>query len=134
MEFLNLLPKGLLHPMLEQKVLKLFLQGDYDTAVFQAFKQVEIAVRKAGNYDEKDHGTNLMRKAFHVKEGNLTDLNKQTAERQAQSDLFAGAIGYLRNPVSHRNIDFTKEEAAKAIILASYLLQIVDSCNHQDAV
>ena len=129
----NLLPKGLLHPMHEQKVWALFLQGDYDTAVFRAFKQVEIAVRKAGGYGEKDRGTDLMRKAFHVETGNLADPKKQTAEKQALSDLFAGAIGYLRNPVSHRDIDFTAEEAAKVIILASYLLQIVDSCNHQDA-
>ena len=104
--------------MHEQKVWALFLQGDYDTAVFRAFKQVEIAVRKAGGYGEKDRGTDLMRKAFHVETGNLADPKKQTAEKQALSDLFAGAIGYLRNPVSHRDIDFTAEEAAKVIIIS----------------
>ena len=53
----NLLPKRQLHPIIAQKVWSIFLRGDYDIAVFQAFKQVEVAVRKAGNYDETDLGT-----------------------------------------------------------------------------
>ena len=100
----NLLPKGQLHPVIAQKVWSLFLQGDYDTAVFRAFKAVEIEVRKAGQYAETDIGVRLMRKAFHIKTGNLTDESQQTSENQARSDLFAGAIGSLKNPTSHRAV------------------------------
>ena len=124
----NLLPKAQLHPIIAQKVWSIFLQGDYDTAVFQAFKQVEVAVRKAGGYEENDHGTILMRMAFHVDNGNLTDQNQHPAEKQARSDLFAGAIGSYKNPPSHRDIDVTVEEAVEVIIFASHLLRIVDSC------
>ena len=123
----NLLPKGQLHPIITQKVWTVFLQGDYDTAVFQAFKQVEIAVRKAGNYDKTDYGTDLMRKAFHVDNGNLADQNQLRSEKQACSDLFAGAIGYCKNPGSHREVEVTAEEAVELITLASHLLRIVDS-------
>ena len=49
----NLLPKAQLHPVIAQKVSPKFLQGDYDIAVFQAFKQVEVAVREAGGYTKK---------------------------------------------------------------------------------
>ena len=125
----NLLPKARLHPIIAQKVWSLFLQGDYDTAVFQAFKQVEIAVRKKGNYAETDLGVSLMRDAFHPEDGSLTDLNQQQAEKQGRSDLFAGAIGSYKNPGSHRDVEITAEEAAEVIILASHLLRIVDSCN-----
>ena len=124
----NLLPKHQLHPIISQKVSPKFLQGDYDTSVFQAFKEVEIAVRKAGNYAETDIGVSLMRKAFHINDGNLTDSSQQPAEKQARSDLFAGAIGSLKNPGSHREVEITAEEAAEVIIFASHLLRIVDTC------
>jgi uncharacterized protein (TIGR02391 family) len=127
----NLLPKHQLHPVIAQKVSPKFLQGDYDTSVFQAFKEIEIAVRKAGNYAETDIGVSLMRKAFHINDGNLTDSSQQPAEKQARSDLFAGAIGSLKNPSSHRDVDITAEEAAEVIIFASHLLRIVDSCEER---
>ena len=125
----DLLPKGQLHSIIAQKVWSIFLQGDYDTAVFQAFKQVEVAVRKAGGYADTDYGVPLMRKAFHVDDGNLTDRFQQTAEKQARSDLFAGAIGSFKNPSSHREIPITAEEAAEAIVFASHLLGIVNPCD-----
>ena len=125
----NLLPKGQLHPIIAQKVWAMFLQGNYDPAVLQAFKQVEIAVREAGGYDETDIGVPLMRKAFHADTGNLTDSNQQPAEKEAITHLFAGAIGYCKNPSSHRDVEITAEEAAEIIIFASHLLRIVDSCN-----
>ena len=123
----NLLSKHQLHPIIAQKVWAPFLRGDYDTAVFQGFKEVEIAVREAVVDDDKCHGVDLMRKAFHVEKGNLTGLNQQKAEKQAISDLFAGAIGYYRNAFAHRNVNVTAEEAAEIIIFASHLLRIVES-------
>ena len=129
----DLLPKGQLHPIIAQKVWSIFLQGDYDTAVFQAFKQVEVAVRKAGGYAETDYGTDLMKKAFHADNGNLTDQNQQQAEKQARFFLFAGAIGSYKNPSSHRDVEFTAEEAVEVIIFASHLLRIVDSCKQPEA-
>ena len=121
------LPEHELHPMMPQNVWSSFSQGAYGSAVFEAFKQVEIAVRKAGNYAEADHGVPLMRKAFHQDNGNLTDTNQQSAERVAIEHLFVGAIGYCRNPLGHREVNLSAEEAVEMIFLASYLLRIVDS-------
>ena len=45
----SLLPKGQLHPLITTKVYPAFLRGEYDTAVFQAFREVEVAVRRGGN-------------------------------------------------------------------------------------
>ena len=123
----NLLPKELLHPVINHKAYPLFLRGEYDTGVFQAFKEVEVAVRDVGSYTKKDYGVNLMRQAFHPQTGKLTDINQLPAEKDAILALFAGSIGLYKNPSSHRNIDITAVEAAEAIIFASHLLKIVDS-------
>jgi len=122
----NKLPKGLLHPVLAQRVYPLFLRGDYDTAVFQAFKQVEVNVRKQGGYNAQDLGVELMRKAFHPETGPLTDKGFPKSEIEAKCHLYAGAIGLYKNPSSHRNVTFSPERAVEIIMIASHLLNLLD--------
>jgi len=125
----DLLPKRQLHPKIAKKVWATFLRGDYDTAVFQSFKEVEVAVRNAGKFSAEDIGAPLMRQAFDPKNGPLTDKTLPMAEREALAHLFAGAIGSYKNPHSHRNVEIDAEEAVEMIVIASHLLNIVDSRN-----
>jgi len=81
----NLIPKQSLDPVLADKVWPLFIRGDYDTAVFQAFKEVEIRARTAASLSPESYGTSLMRDAFHPENGVLTDSSLPSAERQATS-------------------------------------------------
>jgi hypothetical protein len=80
----SVLPKNLLHPVIAAKVEAPFIRGEYDTAVFQAFKEVEVAVRAAGGFADTDIGTDLMRKAFHETNG---PPHHQLGGLQRQIDL-----------------------------------------------
>lgn len=122
----NLIPPSTLDPILASKVLPLFIRGDYDTAVFQAFKLVEIRVRTASSSPNELLGVKLMREAFHPDNGKLTDLERPKDEREATGHLFAGAIGLFKNPASHRDVNWEDPvECAELIYLANHLLRIV---------
>jgi uncharacterized protein (TIGR02391 family) len=123
----NLLPREQIHPKIVDKVYSAFLRGDYDVAVFEAFKEVEIAVRAAAGFTATDIGVGLMRRAFAVPTGPLTDPTLVTAEQQGMSDLFAGAIGLCKNPQSHRSVVLGAAESVELIMFGTYLLRLVDA-------
>ncbi len=124
----RLLPRPLLHPKIDEKVWPPFLRGEYDNAIFGAFKEVEIAVRAAGNYAPTDIGEKLMRDAFDKDHGPLTDRSAPEADTLAVAHLFAGASAYYKNPGSHRHVEVADSADAVALILfASHLMRIVDS-------
>jgi uncharacterized protein (TIGR02391 family) len=126
----NLLPRGKVHPAIADKVYPAFLRGEYDTAVFQAFREVEIAVRVGGAYPQETVGVKLMREAFRPTQGSnsgpLTDKSLPVAEQEGMMNLFAGAIGLYKNPQSHRNVPTEPVDAAEVIMFAGHLLRIID--------
>ncbi|WP_257168775.1 TIGR02391 family protein [Bradyrhizobium sp. SRS-191] len=120
--------KALLHPSIADPVWSALMRGDLDDAVFKAFKAVEVAVREAAQLAATDIGVDLMRKAFDPEKGRLARATHPTAERQALSHLFAGAIGSYKNPHSHRTVNLTDpREAWEQVMLATHLLGIVDT-------
>jgi uncharacterized protein (TIGR02391 family) len=124
----QLLPKELLHPTISKTVWLSFMRGAFATAVFEAMRAVEIAVRAAAGFPQGDHGVPMIRWAFHKDNGPLTDQGAEDAEKEALSALFAGAIGSYKNPHSHRNVPLDNpRDAAEIIMLASHLLRIVDA-------
>jgi uncharacterized protein (TIGR02391 family) len=121
------IPKDALHPAIREDVWADYHRGKYDTAVFEAMKAVEVAVREASGLAVRDIGTALMRKAFDPEVGPLTDLSDEKAEREARSALFAGAIGSYKNPQSHQKVALDDpDETAEIVMLANHLLRIVD--------
>jgi uncharacterized protein (TIGR02391 family) len=124
------IPKEALHPTIREDVWTLYHRGKYDTAVFEAMKAVEVAVREASKMPTTLLGVKLMRAAFapSPNAGPLTDTGADGGEQVARMELFAGAIGSYKNPQSHRNVALDDpDETAEVIMLANHLLRIVSS-------
>jgi uncharacterized protein (TIGR02391 family) len=121
-----LLTADMLHPRLSGRVFDLLSRGEHEIAVFEAFREVEVAVREAVGLGPETYGVPLMRRAFDKLQGRLADLSLPEAEREAMSHLFAGAIGLFKNPRSHRHAPVgDRSEAVELVLLANHLLRIV---------
>jgi hypothetical protein len=66
-----------------------------------------------------------MNEAFR-ENGPLCDSAEEKAEQQALQSIFRGSIGYFKNPLSHRARKLEFEQAYQLLMLASFLLRIVD--------
>ena len=93
-----------------------------------SLRNVEDLLHERGidiSYGDDVLGVTLMRNAFHPDNGPLTDMTTVRPEREAVAALFAGAIGHAKNPPSHRDVNHNRATAARLIIFASHLLEIV---------
>jgi uncharacterized protein (TIGR02391 family) len=128
------LREDMLHPLLRGRIYNYFTGDDLGTAVFEAFKTVEIEVRAAGHYGAKEIGKTLMCKAFALT-GPLSRPQDDKADADALSGLFAGSLHRFRNPGGHTHRSFQDVlEAMEELMLASRLLRIVDERRPPDAV
>ncbi|MEP3224722.1 MAG: TIGR02391 family protein [Parasphingorhabdus sp.] len=87
---------------------KLFDDGHYSQATFEAFKYLDITVKKLSNLSES--GYKLMMAAFSESSPKikLTGLLTQSEidEQSGYKFIFAGAMSAIRNPRGHDiNID-----------------------------
>jgi len=115
-----------LHPTLEPVVRTQFLMGEYEIAAFAGMKAVEVRVREMGGLADSLIGVKLMQTAFGTG-GPLEDESIEAGEREARRNLFAGAIGTIKNPTSHRDVRYDDPtEASEAVLLADLLMRILD--------
>ncbi len=120
--------REMFHSGLPDAAWNAFTVGDYDTAVFEAFKSVEVAVRTKGGFTTTDFGAPLMKRAFDPNTGPLRDRAAPPARQKARCDLFTGAFGEIRNPKGHNDSTIADAlVAAEELMAAGVLRRIVDS-------
>jgi uncharacterized protein (TIGR02391 family) len=106
-----------------KKCQDLFNGGEYETAVFSAYKLIEVRIREKAGLAPDDIGTKLISQAFKANEGKLRiPTCKTAAEEIGILNLFAGAIMTFKNPTSHRIVDYENPRIALQILVFSELL------------
>jgi uncharacterized protein (TIGR02391 family) len=121
-----LMPETYVHPLIVMKSFSLLNQGQFESAVLQAYKTVETRIREKISATSEEYGVKLIRKAFNPESGPLTDYGLPKAEREAFCNYIAGAFGFYKNPCSHRDIELDFISAFDRIVVASDLLKAIE--------
>ena len=124
-----LMPETYVHPIIVKKSFFLLNQGQFESAVLQAYKTIETRIREKISATSEEYGTKLIRKAFNPENGPLTDYGLPKAEREAFCNYIAGAFGFYKNPCSHRDIELDFISAFDRIVVASDLLKVIEDAN-----
>jgi uncharacterized protein (TIGR02391 family) len=111
---------------LTEKVRPQYLMGEFELACFAAMRAVEVRVRSMIGASDSEIGVSLLKKAFGP-DGPLWDSSLDRGEQVARMELFSGAIGFFKNPTSHREVSYDDPvEAAEIIMLADLLMRVLD--------
>lgn len=121
-----------IHPDIWKTSLKLFDNGHYSHATFEAFKLIDNRVKRISG--AKDTGFSLMMTAFDPKAPrirlnellSMSDIDEQLGFRH----VFAGSMSGIRNPRGHDNeIDRpdTIDLCLDHLSLASVLLRVLEN-------
>jgi uncharacterized protein (TIGR02391 family) len=119
-----------IHPKVKKASQELFLNGHYPSAIFEAFKQVEILVKEKSGIKGK-FGAALMQEVFSA---NAPVLKINDGAKDSDGDeqkgfvmLFTGAQIGIRDPKGHDNIEQKDPKIAmQYIAFASLLCRMVD--------
>jgi len=114
------------HPDIEKITRKLFDDGHYSQATFEAFKFIDKKVQSLSKI--KKSGYQLMMQAFNETSPKikLTDLSNtsEVDEQQGYKFIFSGAVMAIRNPRGHEiGMHETPDQCLDHISLASLLLR-----------
>jgi hypothetical protein len=116
---------SILHSSISTTALSAFLRGEYDIAVFASYCAAEATVRRVCGFPNQLVESPLMRKAFDSNTGPLRDATAVASEQLAISDVYAGSMGLLKNPTSHRLNTFDiAEQTVSPVLFANCLINL----------
>lgn len=122
-----------IHVKIEEHSKKLFDDGHYAQATFEAYKLIDKEVAYHAKVSES--GVKLMMKAFNEQSPliKLTDLStiSKKDEQEGYKFIFSGSIMAIRNPRGHEyGIKDSPTDCLDHLSLASMLLRRLESAKH----
>jgi uncharacterized protein (TIGR02391 family) len=118
-----------IHTDISAVSLKLFDDGHYAQATFEAFKLIDISVKDISGIE--DTGFSLMMNAFNetgpkIKLTDLVTMSDKDEQRGFRY-IFAGAMAGIRNPRGHDNRTDPIDLCLDHLSVASVLLRTLES-------
>ncbi|OWJ68470.1 TIGR02391 family protein [Inquilinus limosus] len=117
-----------IHPEITSVSLKLFDNGHYSQATFEAFKYLDIQVKKLSGIN--DSGYKLMMAAFAEASPKIKLTNLATSsdidEQMGFKFIFAGVMSAIRNPRGHDITSDPIDRCLDHLSVASVLLRRIE--------
>jgi uncharacterized protein (TIGR02391 family) len=115
-----------LHATVVQRCKEAFDSDRFDEAILAAMKGVEDAVRRSAGAQPDDVGVKLVSQAMGPPNPVIA-ISAIPAEQEGAHALFRGAIGFFKNPHSHRFVEVSDRiRAFETLVFASLLLHLLD--------
>jgi len=130
----TIIPSAYMHPEIMDRSFELMAKRQFESAVLQAYKCIEVKIREITNSSKDELGVRLIRKSFDPQKGKLTNFDLPVGEREALSNYIAGAYGLYKNPCSHRDVKMGFYEAFEKIVVASNILKIIEESTMDNRV
>ena len=110
------------HPDIVTRCQGDFDSGDYATCILKAFRYIEVQIRALAGLEKTDIGVGLVSKAMSPKNPKLV-FSDVEAEQDAYHAMFRGALGSIKNPLSHHEVEHTERgRTLERLAFASMLL------------
>lgn len=107
--------KELFHPEIVMRCKTRFDQGFFEDAVFNACKLFEDRTREILGEAPDVIGVNLITKAYHPQQGEIP-IGNTPAEQEGFYFLARGLIQFIKNPSSHRFVDYSDDKQVLKIL------------------
>lgn len=121
-----------IHPSISSVSLKLFEDGHFAQATFEAFKYLDNEVKRLSKISESGH--KLMMNAFAGENPKIKLTALSTAsevdEQMGYKFIFAGAMSAIRNPRGHDNLVDPIDLCLDHLSFASVLLRRLEKSVH----
>ena len=121
---MNITVEELLHPRLIKHCEKLFNDGHFKHAAFEAMTQVELALKEKSGETHK-YGVNLVSALFGETKGIKLRVPFGDDLQKSAHDWFKGAFSYFRNYAAHDGSKIDRDSCVRIMITASELLELI---------
>lgn len=115
----------LLHRRIADNCGRLYRDGYFPQAAFEAMKQVELALREKTVAPKNLFGRRLIKRAFKEGRGIKLTVSLGTEYQEHALNLFEGAFGYYRNYAAHDGEKIDKQICARILVVGSELLDLL---------